>query len=623
MKTSQLKDIVFTAGYWQSLSEINRQATIPRCHRQCEETGRIEAMKLNWQDGQPNQPHHFWDSDVAKWMEAAAYSLQSRPDSELEHQLDEVIGLIEKAQMADGYFNSYFQQIELHKRWTNLTSMHELYCAGHLMEAAVAHYQTTGNRRFLGIMCRYADYIDSIFGPEEGKKKGYPGHEEIELVLVKLSEATGKEKYLRLAKYFIDQRGTEPNYFVAEQKDENRHSFDPKYFQAHIPVREQKEALGHAVRAVYLYTGMTDVAIRTEDTELLQACRTLWENIAQKKMYVTGSVGSCYFGETFQAPYDLPNEEAYAETCAAIGLIFFSYRLFQADHDARYIDVLERALYNGANSGISLDGKYFFYVNPLACYPAGTLPNGRHHEPRPEWYNCACCPPNVARLRASVGQYFYEVAGDTVYVNLFNSSKTELTVAGKKIVITQTTDYPWNGTVSLKVAAPADLKFQLAIRRPGWCRNAALTLNGEQIPPADIKGYAVIERTWNDRDQLELTLPMPAEFVYANPKVRHDTGRVAIQRGPLIYCLEECDNGADLNAIQIDRTQQPTAVPSDEFGGSIVLKLRGNRLNDWSNELYRTSPPSECEVELTAAPYYCWGNRKFGEMLVWIRSRAQ
>ncbi len=618
MKTSQLKNVVFTNGFWKSVSEINRNATIPRCQQQCEETGRIDAIKLNWREGQPNRPHIFWDSDVAKWLEAAAYSLQTTPDQKLLQTIDNVIDLIGKSQKSDGYFNSYYQQFELHKRWTNLTFEHELYCAGHLMEAAVAHYETTGSRTFLDIMCRYADYIDSIFGVETGKMQGYPGHEEIELALVKLHDATGNEKYLKLAKYFVDQRGTAPNYFEKEQKGVWRDCFSLPYFQAHKPVREQDEAVGHAVRAVYLYCGMVDVAVKTNDAGLLQACRNLWENIAFKKMYVTGAIGSCYHGETFTDAYDLPNEEAYAETCAAIGLIFFSWRMFQADKDSRYIDVLERALYNGANSGISLDGKYFFYVNPLACYPGGTLANGQRHVPRPDWFGCACCPPNVARLRASVGQYFYEVDGDTVYANLFNTNNAELEVGGQNVKISQTTNYPWDGNVTF--AINGSVTFRLALRIPGWSREHQLLLNGKPADAKMVKGYAIIERQWQSGDKLELLMSMPAEFIYANPKVRHDVGRVALQRGPIVYCLEEIDNGADLNAISIDPAQTPELVNSGDFGGTVLLKLKGSRIEQWSNELYRAQPPQEKAVSLTAVPYYCWGNRKFGEMLIWLRS---
>ncbi len=618
MKTFQLKNVNFSGGFWHSLTETNRNSTIPRCQQQCEETGRIDAMKLNWQEGKPNRPHIFWDSDVAKWLEAMAYSLQNHPDARMEQKLEEVIDLIGRAQGADGYFNSYFQQIELHKRWTDLTYKHELYCAGHLMEAAVAHYEATGSRKFLDIMCRYADYIDSVFGLEEGKIKGYPGHEEIELALVKLADATGETKYLKLAKYFIDQRGQSPNYFEQEQQGKWHDCFNPAYFQAHKPVREQYEAVGHAVRAVYLYSGMADVAARTNDAELLQACRKLWENIAAQKMYVTGGIGSCHHGETFTNAYDLPNEEAYTETCAAIGLVFFSWRMFLADKDSRYIDVLERSLYNGANCGISLDGKYFFYVNPLACYPDGTLANGRRHEPRPEWFSCACCPPNVARLRASVGQYFYEVEQDTVYVNLFNTGSAGLEVNGRAVRISQATNYPWDGDIAITVES--DSRFKLAVRIPAWAREHRLKLNGQEIKAEMVKGYAVIDRAWNTGDKLELQMPMPVEFIYANPKVRHDAGRVAMQRGPLVYCIEEADNGGDLNAVSIDPAQTPEAIADRQFGGTVLLKLKGSRLEQWNGELYRTQPPREKAVELTAIPYYCWGNRRFGEMLVWLRA---
>ncbi len=629
MEQSKHNSVKFTGGFWQHFEEVNRVSTIPQNYKQSSESGRIEAMKLQWREGMPNHPHHFWDSDVAKWMEAVAFSLMKTPDSQLEAQVEEVIDSIEQGQTSDGYYNSYFQQIAPANRWQDLRIKHELYCAGHLMEAAVAYYEATGKRRFLDIMCKYADYIDQTFGPEsEGKVPGYPGHEEIELALVKLYQATGNKKYLNLSKFFVDARGQDPNYFIKEMETlgtRNVNSWtEMEYFQAHKSVREQDEAVGHAVRACYLYSGMADVARETKDEGLTGACRNLWNNIVSKKMYITGAIGSCYHGETFTNAYDLPNEAAYAETCASIALLFFSYRMFQMEKNGKYIDVLERALYNGASSGISLDGKRFFYVNPLACYPNGILSNGKKHIPRPEWFGCSCCPPNVARLRASLGQYFYDCSDSTIWVNLYNTSTADLEIAGNKIELVQTANYPWDGKVDLLVNVAEAAAFEIAVRIPGWCRDAVVKVNGGKIETKPLlkDGYVYIKRSWISGDKVELDLPMPVELIHANPKVRHDCGRVALTRGPLVYCIEQQDNGTDLNTIELPKsTGFSLENDAQLLDGAVTLSANATRIDEstWGDALYSTKEPETVECKLKAVPYFCWGNREFGEMLVWIR----
>ncbi|MBN2640670.1 MAG: glycoside hydrolase family 127 protein [Victivallales bacterium] len=627
MKQSLHDSVKFTGGFWLHLEEINRNRTIPMNYKQLVDTGRIKAMKLEWKEGEPDCPHHFWDSDVAKWMEAAAFSLKKTPDSTLEKQIDEIIDIIERGQTSEGYYNSYFLQIEPTRRWQDLRIKHELYCAGHLMEAAVAYMETTGRRKFLDIMCKYADYIDTVFGPEaEGKIPGYPGHEEIELALVKMYHATNNQKYLLLSKFFVDVRGTEPNYFELESQ---KYGYKPvwtelNYFQAHTPVRTQDEAVGHAVRAVYLYCGMADVALETDDEKLGEACKELWDNIVKKKMYITGAIGSCYHGETFSNAYDLPNEEAYAETCASIGLAFFAHRMFQLHKKGEYMDVLERAIYNGASSGISLDGTRFFYVNPLACYPDGTLANGQKHTPRPEWFTCSCCPPNIARLRASAGQYFYDYNDTTIWVNLYNDSVTDIKMQDHCITLTQTTDYPWDGKVNVNIQSARPVECGIAFRVPGWCREASIKLNGTDI---DCKssakdGYVYIKRTWTSGDNVEITLPMPVELIHANPKVRHDCGRVALTRGPLVYCFEQQDNGADLNAVSLmPDTDFKLEYDSELLNGCVVISTEAMKIdqNSWGDELYSPKEPVTVPCKLKAVPYFCWGNRKFGEMQIWIR----
>ncbi len=622
MQTSELKKIKITGGFWKHFIDVNRANTIPACDRKNEDTGRIEALKLNWHDGEPNKPHHFWDSDVAKWLEAAAYSLQSFPDKELEAKVDWIIALVAASQDSDGYFNSYFQQIEPEQRWQNLRDMHELYCGGHLMEAAVAYYEATGKDSLLRVMIRYADYIKSVFGSSETQRHGYPGHEEIELALVKMAQATGNDDYLSLARFFVYERGAEPHYFYEVERDCVEESHRASYYQAHKPVVEQDEAVGHAVRAVYLYTAMADLARIDDDRKLTSACKKLWRNIVDKKLYVTGGIGSTYAGEAFTSEYDLPNEEAYAETCAAIGLIFFAYRMFLLEKEAEYIDVLELALYNGAMSGASLDGERFFYVNPLACDPSGTLANGKRLEPRPEWFGCSCCPPNVARLRASLGQYFYECDQENIWINLYNENEFEHIIGDTPVVLRQETNYPWCGKIKITVNPASPVKLKLHLRIPQWCESAQLSLNDNGVNLDIDNGYAVLDRAWIAGDQLELNLDMPVQMVYANPKVRHDCGRLALQRGPLVYCLEEVDNGPDLNTIRIPRNVVfETETENDLLNGVVTLTADAEKQAQPSDEkLYSTVRPEYQSCRIKAVPYYAWGNRRFGEMLVWIRA---
>jgi DUF1680 family protein len=497
------------------------------------------------------------------------------------------------------------------------------------MEAATAYYEATGKDRFLNLMCRYADLIIDLFGRNAGQIPGYPGHQEIELALVKLFHVSGERKYLELSRYFINERGREPNYFRTELERLTGHTMLPEhrgmeYFQAHKPVREQDEAVGHAVRALYLYSGMADIAREYSDGDLLRACKKLWSNVVDQKMYVTGAVGSCHQGETFTDAYDLPNEEAYAETCASIALIFFAWRMFGIEKDARYIDVLERALYNGASSGTSLDGERFFYVNPLACSPEGTLANGEKHQPRSEWFTCSCCPPNVARLRASLGQYFYEVDGDNLWVNLYNDSCGDFEFNGTSVQLTQKTDYPWDGGITIELSPEQPVAFTLVLRLPDWCSSATLLVNGETTDYAPLlaKGYIRLSRTWKLGDTVELALDMPVRKLYAHPQVRHDNGRVALQRGPIVYCIEEVDNGPALNNVSLAPDAE-FAIAREEglLGGVVSLSAEAKRIDPsrWDGRLYSATAPEYVSCRIKAVPYYAWGNREFGEMLMWIR----
>ncbi|MHC4479938.1 MAG: glycoside hydrolase family 127 protein [Planctomycetota bacterium] len=620
-----LADVSVEGGLWGRRLDVNRTVTLPATYRQSKETGRIDAFRLEWQPGMPNRPHLFWDSDMAKWIEAAAYSLTTHPDDELEGLVDGVIDLIAAAQQPDGYLNTHFTSTP-EQRWTNLRDAHELYCAGHLIEAAVAYHQATGKRKLLDVLCRYADLIGSVFGPGEGQKRGYPGHEEIELALVKLRRATGQERYLKLSKFFVDERGRQPRHFEAEARARNE---EPKpehdYWQAHLPVRAQTSAEGHAVRAMYLYCAMADLAAETDDAELLAACKRLWQSVAERRMYVTGGIGSSGYGERFTFDYDLPDETAYAETCAAIGLVFWAHRMLHITGHGRYADVMERALYNGVLSGVSLDGTRFFYANPLASHPAADrFRPGRIRWARQDWFDCACCPANLARLLASFPQYVYSRGKGEPYVHLYATSQASVELNGQRVRLSQQTGYPWDGAVSLTVEPPSPLEFVLALRLPGWCRAPEVRLNGE---PLDVDGllsdgYAHIERRWSAGDEVQLDLPMPVERIRAHPKVRQAAGRVALQRGPIVYCLEEVDNGPDLNAIALPaEAELHVRHDPDLLGGVTTITGRAARLTGAprSGELYAPVAPTSEPCQVRAVPYCTWANREPGEMLVWIR----
>lgn len=607
-------------GFWGERMEINRNQTIPSQYEQLVETGRLDGLDPEYRPGDASARHKFWDSDVAKWMEAVGYSLNNHPDSELEGKLEEVIERLDRLQQEDGYLNSWFTAVYPDRRWTNLRDDHELYCAGHLIEAAVAHFRATGKRHFLDMLCRYADYIDTVFGREEGKIRGYPGHEETELALVKLYHATGDEKYLKLARYFVDERGKSPPHYWAVEAEARGDDPDmpwggAEYNQAHVPVREQEKATGHAVRAMYLYAGMADMAREDGDEGLARAGLKLWENVCLRQMYVTGSVGAAHHGEKFTDDYDLPEESSYCETCAAIGLVFWNFRLLNLHGEGRFADIVERALYNGVLSGISLSGDRYFYVNPLASF-------GDHH--RSEWFGCACCPPNIARLIASIGQYAYS-EGREGWVHLYAGGAAELEIDGRRVELEVRTEYPWDGTVDIEVEPESESMFALNLRIPGWCRQATLSVNGEDVEVGDVvnNGYARIERGWKGGDRVRLVLNMPIERVRANPAVRMANGKVALQKGPIVYCLEEVDNGiAPLGriALPVDAELQ-AEYRSDLLEGVEVVRGKGLVADEagWEGALYSTEPTHEKICAITAVPYCVWDNRKAGQMLVWLR----
>ena len=490
----------------------------------------------------------FWqDSDLAKWIEAAAYRLATHPDAALDAELDRLIATLAKAQGADGYLNTYFQLVEPQQRWANLRDCHELYVAGHLIEAGVAHFRATGKRTLLAVVGKLADLIERTFGLGPGQIPGYCGHEEVELALMKLARATGEARYARLAAYFINQRGQEPNYLAEETKRRG----DPlpwhMYFdglgtlQAARPVRELAEPVGHAVRQMYLLAAMADVALDLGDDSLRRTCRRLWDRIVQGHLYLTGGVGSEPYGEKFTEPFDLPPDRAYAETCAAIGVIFFARRMLEDELRGEYADVMERALYNNVLSGMSLDGTKFFYVNPLELIPAVAKRRYECHlvkTQRVGWFGCACCPPNVARLLASLGEYVASQRPDGLALHLYAECDLRFAVAGVGVRLAVRTDYPWTEAVALEVQPESPQEFTLHLRVPGWCRGARLAVNGAAHALAPVDGYAALRRVWRAGDRVELTLPLPVERVRADPRVATVAGCVALQRGPVVYCLE-------------------------------------------------------------------------------------
>lgn len=613
-----LAAVAIDDAFWTPRLAANRTQTIPIEYEQCRITGRIDALHQQWQPGQPI-PHYFWDSDIAKWVEAASYSLATHPDPALDAQLDEVIALLAAAQQPDGYLNSHYTAVEPENRWTNLRDNHELYCAGHLIEAGVAHYLATGKRTLLDVVSRYAGYIATVFGREPGQKRGYPGHEEIELALVKLFRATGEPRYLALAAYFVDERGQQPHYFdqeaIARGDDPAAYHFKSyRYSQSHAPVREQQEVTGHAVRAMYLYSAMADLAGEMGDATLLAPLEALWRHLCTRNLYITGGVGVSAANEGFTQDYDLPNLSAYAETCASIGLVFWMHRMLQLRCDGRYADVLERALYNGVLSGVSLDGTHFFYENPLAS-------RGNHH--RQAWFDCACCPPNIARLLASLGEYIYGVGDDAIAVHLYIQSQAALTVAGQRVELRQTTRYPWAGDVTLALTLPQPAHFALRLRIPGWCRRAAVSVNGVAV---DMEGrldrrYLVLARTWQPGDRITLELDMPVEQIHAHPDVAQDVNCVALQRGPLVYCLEAVDQVAPLHRIRLAADAALTPQFEGELLGGVVT-LTGQALAadaaGWENVLYRAAAPALTPITVRAIPYYAWDNRAAGAMTVWL-----
>lgn len=608
---------------WETLNDRVEGAAPSYCMRNF----RVAAKRLGhgFEDETCDEFEGYWfqDTDFYKWIEAVGYSLSQHPDDALMELADEAVEVVCAAQCDDGYLDTYYTINAPDKRFTNLRDDHELYCLGHLIEGAIGYYEATGHDRLLNAARRYADHVCERFGDGEGQLRGYPGHEIAELALVKLYQTTGEERYLRLAEFFINERGTTPNYFAREHGEDEPSPGSRRfeYHQAHKPVREQDEAVGHAVRAVYLYAGMAAAAKETGDETLVAACRTLWNNIEKQKLYINGGIGASPAGEAFSYNYHLPNDTMYNETCASIGLVFFARRMLELDVNSRYADVMERALYNGIPSGMALDGKSFFYVNPLEVEPEGCRRDAfRRHValPRQKWFGCACCPPNIARLMASVQSYAYGKNDDTLFIHLYAAGELDTKVGGQRVHLAIEGNYPWNDTLTIRFLDDCDVR--LALRIPDWC--GRLILDGHEVALSETEnGYMNVCGSHAAGSTLTVRLPMKPRFRRANTRVRADISKVALMRGPIVYCVEEIDNGNMLHLCSVDTGLMPVEVEGEGiFDGMVCLDAPAFRLSPDKDDFLYTDDLNEkfTQTILHYIPYFAWNNRGVGEMYVYL-----
>lgn len=619
---SNMEPIGFSAvtihdAFWKPKQELLANTTLKACIYQTETaTPRLRNFqKVARKKGEKHEGIFYDDSDVFKALEAMAYSLKNHPDATLEAKADEWIDIIAAAQQPDGYLNTFYTLNEPQNRYTDM-SMHEDYNAGHMIEAAVAYFNATGKRKFLDVCIRWANHFDALFGP--GKRHWVTGHQELELALVKLYKTTKDQKYLKLADWLLEERGHKyaKGYTWTDWKD-------TAYAQDVVPVKQQSEITGHAVRAMYMYTGAADVAAQTGDTGYISAMVRVWKDVVYRNMYLTGGIGSSGSNEGFSVDYDLPNEQAYCETCASVGMVFWNQRMNSLTGDATYIDVLERSLYNGALDGLSLSGDKFFYGNPLAS-------NGKHA--RKAWFGTACCPANIARLIASLGDYIYAKDNQGLYVNLFVGSETKMNLNGQEIGIKTSTDYPLNGNIKIEISANGLNNFALRIRKPGWSDNTvvpgglyhygmvnktepSILINGKVVNASLVNGYYVIERKWKKGDVVDYRLPMPIQRIQAQEVLKQDQQRIAIQRGPLVYCIEGADNdGKAWNIVFPDNAQiveKPMQVLSEKVIG-LSAQLPSLQINENGTQVQTVLK------EVVAIPYYTWCNRGSNQMQVWF-----
>lgn len=614
-----------TDDFWGQRIKASREVTIPLAFQKCEESGRYENFVKAAHPSTEHvfKGHGFDDTDVYKIIEGASYSMLTCPDKKLDKYIDSILTIVAAAQEPDGYLFTprTMNPTREHRyngknRWEKVESTsHEFYNLGHMVEGAIAHYQATGKRNFLDIAIRYADCVCREIGSGENQQIYVPGHQIAEMALAKLYIVTGDRKYLNQAKFFLDQRGH------TSRKD--------AYSQAHKPVVEQDEAVGHAVRAVYMYSGMADVAALTGDSTYINAIDKIWHNVVEKKLYLTGGIGARHDGEAFGDNYELPNETAYCETCAAIGNVYWNYRMFLMSGEAKYFDILERTLYNGLISGLSLDGGTFFYPNPLASDGKYKFSQGAAH--RQPWFGCACCPSNLSRFIPSLPGYVYAVKGSDVFVNLFMSNTAELKVNGKNVTLKQTTGYPWNGDVQIEVTHAASQPMNLRIRIPGWVRNQVLPsdlytyadgkelgysikVNGKNATGSIENGYFSIHRKWKKDDKVEIHFDMEPRIVKAHSKVKADAGHIAVEQGPVVYCAEWPDNDFDLSNMVLNRKPVFKTVSHPELlHGVNTLVTEAQSLECGTDGKLYTK-----DVTLTLIPYYAWAHRGDGKMMVWL-----
>ncbi|MCK9479145.1 MAG: glycoside hydrolase family 127 protein [Firmicutes bacterium] len=615
------KQVEINDGFWKKRQEINKNITLKAIYDRFVETGRIASFAMDWREGQPNKPHVFYDSDVAKWIEGAAYVLAKGENFYLSENAETLITQIEKGQAKDGYFNTYFQCIEPSRRFCDRAA-HELYSAGHLIEAAVAYFEAVGDGRFLRVAERYANLLEKVFKLEQSANFATAGHEEITLALVRLYETTDNMRYLELSRFFIEERGINdkdvtPLYDFA----------DEKYAQDHMPVRKQRTAEGHAVRATYMYTSMADLARLYCDAGLKETCEAIWENITNKRMYVTGGIGSAFPGENFTYDYDLPNFMAYAETCAGIGLFFFAHAMMLIKPKSCYADIAELVLYNAVLAGISLSGDAFFYENPLEMRPDSVdyynRRTGGVHLPiyeRKKVFECSCCPPNIARLIGRIGDYLYTNEEDTIYMHHYINSSTNITLFDQIVVVTQKTEYPFYGNIKVSFELSMPLEFTVAFRIPEWAEYRTITVCDKVVDKLEIRdGYAFIRKVWKKEDYIEIDFPMSVVEIEANPNIWESCGKVSLKRGPIMYCIEEVDAGKNLSDVVLPANAQYKWIKEHkEFTGVPCIKTKALRRPSFDS-LYKKGASAAEQVTVTAIPYYAWANRGKGEMIVWIQ----
>ncbi|HDH06941.1 MAG TPA: glycoside hydrolase family 127 protein [Thermoproteales archaeon] len=591
-----LNSVKINDVFWKPKIETLRRSTIPFVYEQLEKTGRIENFRRVARGDRNIEWRIADDADVYKWVEAASYTLAYEYDEKIDELLTDVVEAITGAQDEDGYLFTYYA-FDKSKRWTNLRDMHELYCAGHLTQAAIAHYRSTGKRELLETAIRFANHIVEKFGP--GREEGVPGHPEIEMAFVELYRVTGDKRYLDTSRAFVDRRGRGligGSIILIDHK----------------PFRELEKIVGHAVRSLYLNCGVTDIYLETGDKELFRVLENLWNNMVNKKMYITGGVGSRYVGESFGDDYELPDRRAYAETCAAIANVMWNWRMFYATGEAKYMDVVELALYNGALSGVSLDGKEFFYVNPLA---------DRGKIRRKPWYGCACCPTNIVRLLAYLPGLLYATSSEGIWVNLYVQNKAKIPFRNRVVEIREYTKYPWEGVIELEIYPEIEQKFKIFLRIPGWCRNFQVFLNGKLVGKGEPSTFFVLKKKWSSGDKVKVVLDMPVDIVKAHPHVLCLWSRVALKRGPIVYCFEAEDNpGIDVWDIVLPTKPRVKAIYDPVFlKGVVYLEVEG-LVMEYGGELYKVNGDYKLTPKkLKAIPYYAWANRSAGPMIVWVK----